>query len=158
MNVFVKIFVNDYQWFIITGAAAGLVVISILYFHFGNLRKVFRATTTEVNIEMGVRPRNRTKKKSDGIPWNILVVPWKRNKKLQMRKCKAKYAKCHEDENFQKNILLRMELLQKTSDYKMLKMHNNHVYNVSFDFDSSEISLALELGTAQLRTKENINI
>ena len=106
-----------------------------MYFHFGTLllRKVFPATTTEVNenIELAVLPTNGTKKKSDGIPWNILVVPWKRNRKLQMRKCKAKYAKCHEDENFQKNILLRIEAIYKTSDYEMLKMHIRHYYNVS---------------------------
>ena len=98
------------------------------------MRKVFPAITTrEVNenIELAVQPSNRTKKKSDGIPWNILVVPWKRNRKLQMRKCKAKYAKCHEDENFQKNILLRIEAIYKTSDYEMLKMNIRHIFNLS---------------------------
>ena len=79
----------------------------------------------EVPARKKVKQRNYT-------PFNIVVVPWKKNKRLQLRKSNARYAKLHKKPNFQQIILSVVGQVQKTSDRERLKIAHRHYCQVSF--------------------------
>ena len=129
----------------VTGIAASLAVLSFLYVKGGIPLggKVFPKTnsgTSDHNMELAESSRQRQKKESSGIPWNILVVPRQDiNNKALFRKCCSKYARHHRREYFHKSLFSRMEAIQKTSNYETRKYRNRHCFNVSFDLSIFKI-------------------
>ena len=92
-------------------------------------------TAQPIVVEMEERPAQAKKNKvSSKIPWNILVVSWKKNKRRQFRKCNAKYAKCHKKRDFRMNMSMLMKEIEKTCDYEKLKGHRRHYFKVRFCF------------------------
>ena len=87
---------------------------------------------------MNEAPAKKKVKQSNYTPFNILVVPWKTNKRLQLRKSNARYAKLHKKPNFQQIILSVVSQVQKTSDREKLKIAHRHYCRVSFMLKMSE--------------------
>ena len=123
----------------ITGASASLALLSFLCVIWGIplVKKLFPKTNlgaSEKNSDLAESLLHPQKKGSSGIPWNILVVSRQDKKKPQFRKCSSKYSKHHRREDFNRSISIRMEAIQKMSDYEKLKYLNRHYFDVSFDF------------------------
>ena len=83
-------------------------------------------------VEMNEVPAKKKVKQSNYTPFNILVVPWKKNKRLQFRKSNARYAKLHKQTNFKQIIMSVVGEVQKTSDRETLKNAHRHLWRVSF--------------------------